>query len=269
MEKYLTSDIIFGTREKLLELRNKLLLLEELTIAKNRRDVKKVSYKIVPNHNGREMNDNQIFICDLLDNRSLIQDISDFLKSGYLYSPIIGIGDSAELEIDDNGDYRFKNSEFNQSIHIADQNRFKEIIKEIKESDVYNEMEYKKIYNDEKKKSNNYIKLSQSGIYISNALKAKESGQLIYNPEFDLITACVVSGMFLRKVNPQDLKDLLNVEVESSLLSDYQRSLIDSNEVAKKKIVIDDCHEKIAYFSIEEDPDSIHLVKRKRKSLYI
>ena len=41
MDKYRTSDILFGTREKLLELRQKLLLLNELTSPANKKSVKK------------------------------------------------------------------------------------------------------------------------------------------------------------------------------------------------------------------------------------
>ena len=67
----------------------------------------------------------------------------------------------------------------------------------------------------------------------------------------------------------KDVQELLNVEVDGSLLTDYQRFLIDSSEASKKEIVIDDFHEKTPYFGIEEGKDSIHLVKKKRKSLYL
>ena len=267
MKKYRTSEIIFGTREKLLELRNKLLQLEELTVPHNRRDAKEVLYEIIPNHRRREKDGDQIFICKLYDNRSLPQNIKDFLRSGYLYYPTILTGDS-ELEKDDNGDYKFEDPEFNQSVSIIDQNRFKEIIEEIQESDVYNEMAFKKI-SEAGKGSLNYVKVSQGGIYISNTLKNPIHGQLYYNPAYDLIAANAVSSFSLRRVNPQDVQELLNVEVDGSLLTDYQRFLIDSSEASKKKIIIDDCHEKTPYFGIEEGKDSIHLVKKKRKSLYL
>lgn len=267
MKNYRTSEIIFGTREKLLELRNKLLQLEELTVPHNRRDVKKVLYEIVTNNRRREKDGNQIFICNLYDNRSLPQNIKDFLRSGYLYYPTILVGNS-ELEKDDNGDYRFEDSEFNQLVSITNQDRFKEIIEEIQESDFYNEMAFKKIRNDGKGPLN-IVKVGHGGIYISNSLKNAIHGQLYYNPDYDLITANAVSSFSLRRVKPQDVKELLNVEVDGSLLTDYQRSLIDSSAATKKEIVIDDCHEKTPYFGIEEGTDSIHLVKKKRKNLYL
>ena len=113
MEKYRSSDVIFGTREKLLEIRDKLSLLEALTSTTNK-DVKKVIYRIIRDYKRKD----EKFICDLLNNRSKMQDIIDYLKSGYLYLPTDYIGTS-ELEKDENGDYRFKDSEFNQFVSIT------------------------------------------------------------------------------------------------------------------------------------------------------
>ena len=236
------------------------------TVPNNRRDAKKVIYRITTNQRRREKDGDQVFRCNLYENRSLPQNIIDFLRSGYLYYPTILIGDS-ELEKDDKGDYRFEDSEFNQSVSITDQNRFREIIEEIQESDVYKELAFKKIRKD-LNVSGEYVKIGHGGISVANKVKGNGLGQLYYNPECDLIEASVLSRVTLRRVNPQDVQDLLNVEVDGSLLTDFQRSLIDNSEAAKKKIIIDDCHEKIPYFGIEEGSDSVHLVKRKRNSLY-
>ena len=63
MEKYRSSDVIFGTREKLLEIRDKLSLLEALTSTTNK-DVKKVIYRIIRDYKRKD----EKFICDLLNN---------------------------------------------------------------------------------------------------------------------------------------------------------------------------------------------------------
>ena len=262
MEKYRSSDVIFGTREKILEIREKLSLLEALTSTTNK-DVKKVIYRIIRDYKRKD----EKFRCDLLNNRSKMQDIIDYLKSGYLYSPDDYIGTS-ELEKDDNGDYRFKDSKFNQFVSITNQNRFKEIIDEIQSSDYYDELAYKKIRKDEKKYYE-FIGIGYDGIYVSSVLKDKRLGNLVYDPRFDIITANALYGIIPHKITEKEVKELLSAEVDGSSLSDYQRSLIDNSEAAKKEIIIDDCSEKIAYYGIEEEPDSIHLVKRKRNSLYL
>ena len=262
MEKYRSSDVIFGTREKLLEIRDKLSLLEALTSTTNK-DVKKVIYRIIRDYKRKD----EKFICDLLNNQSKLQDIIYYLKHGHLYYPINYI-DSLELEKDDNGDYRFKDSPFNQSGSIIDQNRFKEIIDEIQSSDYYDELAYKKIRKDEKKYYE-FIRIGYDGIYVSSVLKDKRLGNLVYDSRFDIITANALYGIIPHKITEKEVKELLSAEVDGSSLSDYQRSLIDNSEAAKKEIIIDDCFEKIAYYGIEEEPDSIHLVKRKRNSLYL
>ena len=237
MEKYRSSDIIFGTREKILEIRENLSLLEALTSTTNK-DVKKVIYRIIRDYKRKD----EKFICDLLNNRSKMQDIIDYLKSGYLYSPTDYIGTS-ELEKDDNGDYRFKDSEFNQFVSITNQNRFKEIIDEIQSSDYYDELAYRKIRKDEKKYYE-FIRIGYDGIYVSSVLKDKRLGNLVYDPRFDIITANALYGIIPHKITEKEVKELLSAEVDGSSLSDYQRSLIDNSEAAKKEIIIDDCSEK-------------------------
>lgn len=73
--------------------------------------------------------------------------------------------------------------------------------------------------------------------------------------------------MIPRRITKNEVQELLNYEIDGSLLSDYQRFLIDNSNSTKKEIVIDDCNNKIAYYGIDEGSNSIHLVKRKRKSL--
>ena len=63
MEKYPSSDVLFGAREKLLEIRDKLSLLEALTSTTNK-DVKKVIYRIIRDYKRKD----EKFICDLLNN---------------------------------------------------------------------------------------------------------------------------------------------------------------------------------------------------------
>lgn len=267
MEKYRTSDILFGTRERLLELRQKLLLLEELTSPANKKSVKKIIYRIVPNYIGND-NDDSKFICDLYDKRRALYNIMDFLRFGHLQFPTTLI-DSLYLEKDNNGDYILKNSDVNHQVYITDQTRFKEIINEIQDLDYSNKLPYKKIRVDE---NNHYkfISFSYDGMYASdNTMKGKKYGQLFYQPAYDLISADVLFGSFPPKsITEAEVRDLLNLEVNGEFLSDYQRFLIDNSESTKKEIIIDPCSEKIAYYGIEEDKDSIHLVKRTRKSLY-
>ena len=270
MKKYKSSEIIFGTRESLLDFRDKLLLLEELTTVQNRKDVKKVIYEIASSLNSveRDKGINQRFLCSLYGNSSFYQDVMDFLRFGYLFRPTTGIGDSVSVIKNNNGEYMFEDPEFNQYVSITDQDRFKEIIEEIQDSDFFNEMAFKKIYSDSDNR-HNMIRLGSGGIQIWNAIKGNKFGELYYNPKFDLIESIELKGakLFRPKTTEREVQELLDVEVDGSLLSDYQRSLIDNSEAAKKPIIIDNCSEKIAYFGIEENEDSIHLVKRKRKSL--
>ena len=143
MDKYRTSDILFGTREKLLELRQKLLLLEKLTSPANKKNVKKIIYRIVPNYIGND-NDDSKFICDLYDKRRALYNIMDILMFGHLQFPTTLI-DSLYLEKDNNGDYILKNSDVNHQVYITDQTSFKEIINEIQDLDYFNKLPYKKI----------------------------------------------------------------------------------------------------------------------------
>lgn len=269
MKRYRSSEIIFGTRERFLELRKRLLLLEKLTAVSNRKDVKKILYDIVSSDSiGKNGNYNtQQFICKLINNRSLLQDIIDYLKSGYFHSPTIVVGNS-ELEKDFNGNYKFKDSEFNASVSITDQNTFREIIEKIQDSEFFNEMIFKKICKGSEKYFS-YVKLGCSGIDVSGIVKDNRYGNLFYNPELDLLTCDTLYGskIFPHKITEKEVQKLLDVEVDGSLLTNYQRTLIDNSRSAKKKIIIDNCYDKIAYFGIEEDDNSIHLVKRKRKSL--
>ena len=104
---------------------------------------------------------------------------------------------------------------------------------------------------------------------FDNTMKGEKFGKLFYQPAYDLISADLLIGTFPPKsITEAEVRDLLNLEVNGEFLSDYQRSLIDNSESAKKEIIIDPCSENIAYYGIEEDKDSIHLVKRTRKSLY-
>ena len=259
---YRTSDILFGTREKYLELRKQLLLLESLTKI-NYVEGNKLEYDVFSTgqKNEQGVRINHDFLCRLKENPNIVACVINGLRQGFLLASPVMV-DYSDLIKDENGIYRFKDANFNDMVSITDQEKFSEIIAQIRNMEFFNKMGTKKIYKD---LDNwwNCVTLGLGGLAVSHLINGNRLGHLNYHLHSDTIRAHTLNGRNLHRITSNQVRELLDVEVDESKLTDYQKELIDDSESTKKEIVIDDCKEKVADFDIEEYSDAIHLVKRK------
>ena len=256
---YKASEIIFGIRPQFLELRKKLIMLEALTEAKKNKRIGKVLYgtQITSEYNYTPPE----IKCEILQDAHTIKGFFDYLWKYLVWkdsNPVLL--ESSTLKQDENGNYVFEEPEIGKLITIRDYERFKAVIEEILQMEFFQKMEFKRKYDD--KDSHIHTGLGVYGVDVGNVLSTKRGGYLNYFGNTDTIQA-LMSPSTRDRLNANLIKELLNTEVRGLELTDYQKSLIDNSESARKKIVIDECHGRIVNYEIEEYSDGIHLASRK------
>ena len=259
---YKASEILFGTREKYLELRKEILALEALTdISKNRR-IRNVKYSISEDYMDIPDNEQRKIRYSLIENqynlKGFIDYFASFVFSGFHDFPHSITYSSGNLRKDKNGKYSF-----DEGINIANQEKFEQIVERILEMDFVKSMDFRhfRIGNNI---DNPTFSIGQNGITIS-AIYHPHMCFLNYSLQHDSLVMGLIGKP--HPVTRENMQELLNLEVEASKLSDYQKSLIDSSKSATKKFLIDDFKSKLIDFDIEEYPDTIHIASRKKLHL--
>ena len=258
---YTTAEIIFGTREKYLELIDKLLLLERLTSIANNKDINDISYNV--HFNDDSLEERKINIgCSLIQKpKNTTHRLYQYLKYG-TFNPV-SLYESMLIRDDDN--YALRNFLINDLISVTDQEKYNKVIEEILNMEFLNNMNFGRI-RPEVIEWYDYVWLTATKIKVSSLVTDNRVGQLIYNSYGDSIKVYGAAKRFNQfRLTTDMINKLLNTPVDANKLSDYQRNLIDNSESVNKGIIIDECNDSIVNYDIHESSDSIHLVKRKIK----
>lgn len=259
-EIYKSSEIIFGSREKLLELQRKLHLLKELTDISDCKEIKDIYYYCI-----KEDKLDPRIRCVFEQNPRTLRGIIDFLKKDILTTYVYG-GNISDVVVDGNGKYKLSDNtrRFVASIKDENQQKYKEIVEELINSKFYKNFTFGSF---EEEDTSNVIQQDTDEICVIRYIEPKpmmlSSCLLIYTPSSDIITVLADKNV---EINQETISLMFDVGIDARLLSDYQKSLIDNTKSSTKPIFFDGQinAKKRVDLSIDEHNDSIILRKVKK-----
>ena len=273
MEKtYSLSEIVFGTRQKYIELQKRLKRLEELTDISKAKNVSQISYKPVVQkiYESTDKGIEEINIpkleYELLITPRKMERIIEYIKrkllANYTASHSYEVSSLAQ-DKDDN--YYLDSILPSDILSIKDQEQFQKIVYEILQSDFLRKSSFCHIktipFKEEYAFLGCFISQHPRGIDAWTVIeegKAKMRHCFEYDASDDSIS---ISAIKL-SLNKNIVRKVLETTVYASDLSAYQRFLIDNSVSANKPLIIDDVSEPRVNFAIEESEKSIHLVKK-------
>ncbi len=248
---YLFSDILFALRKEYLENQKRIKVLKNY-IAYDAKKIEDFNFSLLTNKRALEL------IVDIEKRQNRLMKKINMLrkKFGVFIYPAY---DTKIVKRD--GKYDFYNQDLGLKIKRGQEDNFTRQIKKIKNSNFVKEMgsQYtSRVVNSLESALN--ITYNFINLYIQEGYLADVSCEY-YAPKDEI----VLVGSRRRLLNKDDLTRMLNTRCRKDSLSDYQRAIVDSEDMSSKAIDIVGEAENVvkARFAIDEDDIGYVLTKKK------